>query len=50
MTSKKNEIIFDIALIGAGPVGIAFACGFANSAVKVVIVEKQAKERAVLQE
>ena len=42
MTSKKNEIIFDIALIGAGPVGIAFACGFANSAVKVVIVEKQA--------
>ena len=44
MTSKKNEMIFDIAVIGAGPVGIAFACGFANSNMKVVIVEKQTKQ------
>ena len=44
MTSKNNNIIFDIAIIGAGPVGIAFACGFAKSNTKIVIVEKQTKE------
>ena len=44
MTSKKNKMIFDIAIIGAGPVGIAFACGFADTNMRVVIVEKQAKE------
>ena len=44
MTSKKNKMIIDIAIIGAGPVGIAFACGFANTNMRVVIVEKQAKE------
>ena len=44
MTSKKNKMFFDIAIIGAGPVGIAFACGFANSNMKVVIVEKQTKQ------
>ena len=44
MTSKKNKMIFDIAVIGAGPVGIAFACGFVNSNLKVIIVEKQTKK------
>ena len=44
MTSKKTEIIFDIAIIGAGPVGIAFACEFADTNVRVVIVEKQTKK------
>ena len=45
MDSKKNKMIFDIAVIGAGPVGIAFACGFVNSNLKIVIVEKQSKNR-----
>ena len=44
MNSKKNKMIFDIAVIGAGPVGIAFACGFANTNMKVVIIEKQTKK------
>ena len=44
MDSKKNKMIFDIAVIGAGPVGIAFACGFVNSNLKVIIVEKQTKK------
>ena len=44
MTSKKNEMIFDIAVVGAGPIGIAFACGFADTNMRVVIVEKQAKK------
>ena len=37
-------MIFDIAIIGAGPVGISFACRFANSNLKVVIIEKQSKK------
>ena len=45
MTSKKNQTIFDIAIIGAGPVGIAFACGFAKSNMKIVLIEKQTKEK-----
>lgn len=45
MLSKKNEIIFDIAVIGAGPVGIAFACKFAGTKIKVVIVDKQTKKK-----
>ena len=44
MTSKKNEMIFDIAVVGAGPIGIAFACGFADTNMRVVIVEKQTKK------
>ena len=31
---------FDIVIIGAGPAGIAFACGFANTKIKVAIVDK----------
>ena len=44
MTFNKNKMIFDIAIIGAGPVGIAFACGFANTNMRVVIIEKQPKK------
>ena len=44
MASKKNKMLFDIAIIGAGPVGIAFACSFANSNLKVAIVEKQTRK------
>jgi 2-polyprenyl-6-methoxyphenol hydroxylase-like FAD-dependent oxidoreductase len=31
MNLKKSKMIFDIAIIGAGPVGIAFACSFAKT-------------------
>ena len=37
-------MIFDIAVVGAGPIGIAFACGFADTNMRVVIVEKQKKK------
>ena len=40
---KKRDDKFDIAVIGAGPVGIAFACGFANTNLKVVVIDKQPK-------
>ena len=40
MTLNKNNLKFDIVIIGAGPVGIAFACGFANTKIKVAIVDK----------
>ena len=38
-------MIFDIAIIGAGPIGTAFACGFANSKINVVIIEQQPKKK-----
>ena len=45
MTSKnKNDLIFDIAVVGAGPVGIAFACGFANTKVRVAIIDRLPKK------
>ena len=44
MNSKKNKMIFDIAIIGAGPVGIAFACSFAKTNMKIAIIEKQPKK------
>ena len=44
MNSKRNNTIFDIAIIGAGPVGIAFACSFANTKKKIVVIEKQSKK------
>ena len=37
---SKNNTIFDIVVIGAGPVGIAFACGFANTNIKMAIIDK----------
>jgi ubiquinone biosynthesis UbiH/UbiF/VisC/COQ6 family hydroxylase len=44
MNLKKNKNTFDIAIIGAGPVGIAFACSFAKTSMKIAIIEKQPKK------
>ena len=33
-------ILFDIVVVGAGPAGIAFACGFAGSNIKIAVVDK----------
>jgi len=41
---RGNNIIFDIVVVGAGPAGIAFACGFAETNVKIVIVDKLPRE------
>ena len=41
---KKNNTIFDIVVVGAGPIGIAFACGFAGTNIKVAIVDKLPRE------
>ena len=35
----KNDILFDIVVVGAGPAGIAFACGFAGSNIKIAVVD-----------
>ena len=35
---------FDIAVIGSGPTGIAFACGFIGTNVKVAIIDKLPKK------
>ena len=37
---KKHNTIFDIVVVGAGPSGIAFACGFAGTNIKVAIIDK----------
>ena len=37
---RGNNIIFDIVVVGAGPTGIAFACGFADTNIKIAIVDK----------
>ena len=44
MNFKKNKMFFDIAIIGAGPIGIAFACSLANSKMKIAIIEKHPKK------
>ena len=45
MSSRKSKMIFDIAIIGGGPIGIAFACKLADSNINVVIIEKQTKKK-----
>lgn len=40
----KNNIKFDIIVVGAGPAGIAFACGFVGTNIKVAIIDKLPKE------
>ena len=37
-------MVCDIVIIGAGPAGMALACSFANSKVKIAIVEKKSKK------
>ena len=47
MTNKskiKNNIKFDIVVVGAGPAGIAFASGFVRTSIKVAIIDKLPKE------
>ena len=41
---KENNTIFDIVVVGAGSIGIAFACGFAGTNIRVAIVDKLPKE------
>ena len=41
---KENNTIFDIVVVGAGPIGIAFACGLAGTNIRVAIVDKLSKE------
>ena len=41
---RENNIIFDIVVVGAGPAGIAFACGFAETNIRVAIVDKLPRE------
>ena len=40
--TKKN-IKFDIVVVGAGSTGIAFACGFAGSRIKIAIIDSTYK-------
>ena len=40
----KNNIKFDIVVVGAGPAGIAFACGFVGTNIKVAIIDKLPRE------
>jgi len=40
----KNNIKFDIVIVGAGPAGVAFACGFANTKLKIAIIDKLSKK------
>jgi len=47
MVNKKkdrNNTKFDIVVVGAGPAGIAFACGFANTKLKIAIIDKLPKK------
>jgi len=39
MSFKINKK-FDIVIVGGGPIGIAFACGFADTKIKVAIIDK----------
>jgi len=41
--NKKNTK-FDIAIVGAGPTGVAFACGFVGTNIKVAIIDKLPRE------
>ena len=40
----KNNTKFDIVVVGAGPAGIAFACGFADTKIKIAIIDKLPKK------
>ncbi len=37
-------MIFDIVIVGAGPAGLALACDFANTKLKVAIIDKLSKK------
>jgi len=44
VNKKKGNDIFDIVVVGAGPAGIAFACEFAQTNIKIAIIEKLSKK------
>ncbi len=37
-------MIFDIVIVGAGPAGLVLACGFANTKLKIAIIDKLSKK------
>ena len=41
--NKKNTK-FDIAVVGAGPTGVPFACGFVGTNIKVAIIDKLSRK------
>ena len=45
-TKKKinSNVYYDIVIVGGGPIGLAFACGFANTNLKIAIVDKLSKK------
>jgi ubiquinone biosynthesis UbiH/UbiF/VisC/COQ6 family hydroxylase len=43
MKFQKKNTNFDIVIVGGGPIGIAFACGFANTSIKIALVDKLSK-------
>ena len=44
LNKKNKELSFDIVVVGAGPIGLAFACGFAKTNIKVAIIDKLPKK------
>ena len=40
----NNNIKFDILIIGAGPTGITLACEFANTNLKIAVIDKLNKK------
>ena len=43
MSSEKKNTKFDIVIVGGGPIGIAFACGFSGTKIKIAIIDKLPK-------
>ena len=41
---KKNNL-FDVIIIGAGPIGAAFACSLADTDLNIAIVDKLSKKK-----
>ncbi len=35
---------YDIAIIGAGPAGLSFACSLGDSGLNIAVIEKQSRE------
>ena len=47
MTKKdkeKKNLRFDVIVVGAGPAGMAFACGLAQANLKIAVIDKQSKK------
>ena len=40
----KKKIFYDIVIVGAGPIGIAFASSLAKTKIKIAIIDKQSKK------